>query len=47
MDAIQKLEYRVRDLPTRSITLFPTRAQVVRNIKDVNLKVRQARIPHC
>lgn len=40
MDAIEQQKYRVRDLPTRSITLFPTRAQVVRDIKDVNLKVR-------
>ncbi len=34
-----KLEYRIRDLPTRSVTLFPTRALVVREIKDVPLKV--------
>jgi len=39
MDEIHKTEYRIRDLPTRSVTLFPTRAQVVRDIKDVPLKV--------
>lgn len=38
MDTTHKQEYRIRDLPTRSVTLFPTRAQVVREIKDVVLK---------
>ncbi|KAK5658292.1 hypothetical protein OQA88_2267 [Cercophora sp. LCS_1] len=28
----------VRDIPTKSVTLFPTRAQVVRELKDVPLK---------
>ncbi|KAI1748420.1 hypothetical protein F4782DRAFT_542820 [Xylaria castorea] len=31
-------EYHVRDLGTRSVTLFPTRAHVVRDIKNVPLK---------
>jgi hypothetical protein len=39
MDGPHKQEFHVRGLPTRSVTLFPTRAQVVREIKDVNLKV--------
>lgn len=39
MEATHTQEYRVRDLPTRSITLFPTRAQVVRDIRNVSLKV--------
>ncbi|KAI7779562.1 mucoidy inhibitor-like protein [Diaporthe eres] len=38
MEATHTHEYRVRDLPTRSITLFPTRAQVVRDIRNVILK---------
>ncbi|KAK3389710.1 hypothetical protein B0H63DRAFT_103204 [Podospora didyma] len=38
MEAPHKREYRIRDLPTRSVTLFPTRAQIVRDIKDVALK---------
>ncbi|KAM7188888.1 protein of unknown function (DUF4139) domain containing protein [Naviculisporaceae sp. PSN 640] len=38
MDTVHKQEYRIRDLSTRSVTLFPTRAQVVREIKDVVLK---------
>ncbi|KAK7702254.1 hypothetical protein SLS64_009832 [Diaporthe eres] len=38
MEATHTQEYRIRDLPTRSITLFPTRAQVVRDIRNVILK---------
>ncbi|KAK3311785.1 hypothetical protein B0H66DRAFT_555874 [Apodospora peruviana] len=38
METTHKQEYRIRDLPTRSVTLFPTRAQVVREIKNVALK---------
>ncbi|KAK2594506.1 hypothetical protein QQS21_007787 [Conoideocrella luteorostrata] len=38
MDSINKIEYKVRDLPTRSVTLFPTRAQIQRSIKNVSLK---------
>ncbi|KAH9909523.1 hypothetical protein F4778DRAFT_2179 [Xylariomycetidae sp. FL2044] len=33
-----ELEYHVRDLGTSSVTLFPSRAQVVRCIKDVRLQ---------
>lgn len=40
MDTAHKQEYKVRDLTTRSVTLFPSRAQVVRELKDVSLKVR-------
>ncbi|KAK1590309.1 uncharacterized protein LY79DRAFT_580027 [Colletotrichum navitas] len=38
MDVIHHREYHVRDLPTRSVTLFPTRAQVVREVKNLPLK---------
>ncbi|KAJ4300577.1 hypothetical protein N0V88_003256 [Collariella sp. IMI 366227] len=38
MDAPHTQEFHVRNLPTRSVTLFPTRAQVVRDLKDVVLK---------
>ncbi|KAK0620453.1 hypothetical protein B0T14DRAFT_521458 [Immersiella caudata] len=38
MDTTHKQEYRIRDLPTKSVTLFPTRAQIVREVKDVSLK---------
>ncbi|TDZ49747.1 hypothetical protein CTRI78_v007900 [Colletotrichum trifolii] len=38
MDTVNKTEYHVRDLATRSVTLFPSRAQVVRDLKDVTLK---------
>jgi hypothetical protein len=39
MDSLNKKEYKIRDLPTKAVTLFPTRAQVTREIKDVALKV--------
>jgi len=32
-------EYHIRDLTTRSITLFPSRARIVRDLKEVPLKV--------
>ncbi|KAL3960600.1 hypothetical protein ACCO45_005717 [Purpureocillium lilacinum] len=38
MDAVNKLEFHVRKLPTRSVTLFPTRAQVSRELASVQLK---------
>ncbi|KAI1075779.1 hypothetical protein F5B20DRAFT_573230 [Whalleya microplaca] len=37
-EAYHKKEYHIRDLGTRSVTLFPSRAQVIRDIKDVPLK---------
>jgi hypothetical protein len=46
MDSLPKQEYRIRDLPTKSVTLFPTRAQIVREIKDVTLRVRLPLSPH-
>lgn len=39
MDSTNKIEYKIRDLGTRSVTLFPTKAQIFRQIKDVALKV--------
>lgn len=38
-DIDHRCEYHVRDLGTRSVTLFPTRAHVVRDIRNVPLKV--------
>ncbi|KAK0665204.1 hypothetical protein QBC41DRAFT_233277 [Cercophora samala] len=38
MDSLHKKRFHIRDLPTRTVTLFPTRAQVVRDIKEVALK---------
>jgi hypothetical protein len=38
-DVGHKVEYKIRDLGTRSVILFPTQAQVKREIKDVPLKV--------
>ncbi|KAJ6782465.1 hypothetical protein PWT90_04829 [Aphanocladium album] len=38
MESINKINYKVGDVPTRSVVLFPGRAQVFRDIKDVELK---------
>lgn len=46
MDAVNKLEFHVRKLPTRSVTLFPTRAQVSRELASVQLKVSRRPIYH-
>ncbi|KAF4834903.1 hypothetical protein CGCTS75_v002907 [Colletotrichum tropicale] len=35
---IEKKEYHVRDLPARTVTLFPSKAQVVRDLKQLALK---------
>ncbi|KAH8678938.1 hypothetical protein BGZ60DRAFT_402185 [Tricladium varicosporioides] len=32
-----KQEFRIRDLSTRSVLLFPTRAQIIRDIKEITL----------
>lgn len=39
---ILKQEFAIRNLPTQSVTLYPARAQVVRDIKDVSLGVSKA-----
>ena len=36
---ILKQEFMIRNLQTRSVTLYPARAQVVRDLKDIILKV--------
>ena len=33
-----KQEFRIRDLPTRSVVLFPTQAQIIRDISSITLK---------
>lgn len=37
-DSPHKQEFRIRDLTTRSVLLFPTRAQVIRDIKNITLQ---------
>lgn len=37
-DTVHKQEFRIRDLATRSVLLFPTRAQVIRDIKEITLQ---------
>ena len=39
-DTIYKQEFNIRNTETQSVTLYPTRAQVVRDIKDITLRVR-------
>lgn len=38
-EKIHKQEFAVRNLQTRSVTLYPTRAQVVRDINEITLEV--------
>ncbi|KAL5869599.1 hypothetical protein ACKVWC_010345 [Pyricularia oryzae] len=38
MADVHSCKYHVRDLATRSVTLFPTQAQVIRDVKNVQLK---------
>jgi hypothetical protein len=45
METDGQLEYWVRDLPTRSVKLYPARAQVIRDIKSVSLKVCLSDLP--
>lgn len=33
-----KQEFRIRELPTRSVVLFPTQAQIIRDISSITLK---------
>ena len=34
-----KQEFHLRHLPTRRVTLYPKRAEIVRDIEDIALKV--------
>ncbi|KAH0563530.1 hypothetical protein GP486_001900 [Trichoglossum hirsutum] len=36
--SVYKQELLIKDLPTRSVTLYPTRANIVRDINDICLK---------
>ncbi|KAK8917862.1 Protein F37C4.5 [Metarhizium anisopliae] len=38
METVNRVEYRVQDLNTRSVILFPKQAQVVRDMTAINLK---------
>ncbi|KAJ8112258.1 hypothetical protein ONZ43_g5433 [Nemania bipapillata] len=40
MEIDQNFEYHVRDLGTRLVTLFPTHASIIRDIKNIPLRVR-------
>lgn len=45
MDNVVKQELNLRDLDTKSVTLFPSRAQIVREVKDLQLAVSIS-LPH-
>ncbi|KAH6989291.1 hypothetical protein BKA56DRAFT_611559 [Ilyonectria sp. MPI-CAGE-AT-0026] len=38
MEVTHKVEYKIRDLATRAVTLFPNQAQVQRDIRDIPLR---------
>lgn len=44
-EVVYKQEFNIRNVATRSVTLYPARAQVVRDIRDISLKVHHA-LPH-
>lgn len=37
---VYKQEFSIRNLSTRSVTLYPARAHVIRDIDEIVLKVR-------
>lgn len=39
MDSVNKINYKLSDVQTRSVVLFPSRAQIFKDIKDIDLKV--------
>jgi hypothetical protein len=39
MEGVHQQEFRIRDLSTRSVLLFPTRAQIIRDIRNIELQV--------
>jgi hypothetical protein len=43
-DTLHKQEFRIRELSTRSVLLFPTQAQIIRDIKDIALQPGQNQI---
>ena len=38
-EVIHKREFNIRELATKTVTLYPTRAEVVQDINDIRLKV--------
>lgn len=41
-EMVYKQEFNIRNVATQSVTLYPARAQVVRDISDISLKVYYA-----
>ena len=38
-ETVHKQEFNIRNVETQSVTLYPTKAKVVRDIKGITLKV--------
>ncbi|ATY66578.1 mucoidy inhibitor A [Cordyceps militaris] len=45
MESIHKIEYKLANVPTRAVILFPGRAQVFRDVKDIELKASLTSLP--
>ena len=41
-EGIYKQDFNVRNVTTRSVTLYPSRAHIIREINDITLKVSDA-----
>lgn len=39
MEAVNEIAYKIANVPTRTVALFPNRAQVLREINAIKLKV--------
>lgn len=44
-DIIHRQLIPIKDLPTRSVTIYPSRAAVVRDIENIEIKVSISRLP--
>ncbi len=41
-DTVHKQQFAIRGLATRSATLYPTRAEIIRDINEITLNVSQS-----
>ena len=44
-DLVNRQQFVVRDLGTNSVTFFPSSANIVRDVKDITIKVSNAITP--
>ena len=45
-ESIHRQSYTIRDTTVRSVTIYPQRAAVVRDVENIILKVRPPCTPH-